>query len=345
VDRGSGLEICLTRALDIQERKATMHSKSLCYRLLASAALLAVVLPGVAAAQAWPARPLHLILPYAAGGAIDTAGRATAAELEKRLQVSVVVENRPGASGTIGARSVARAEPDGYTYLFIGASTISPILLKAGFDVAEAMEAVSTLYSSATMVIVRGDLPIQTVQDLVAYSKANPDKLNLGVTSTFMTLLSAPLKQRTGITYAEIPYQGEGPALTALLGGQVDFSIFSPVSVVPYLQSGRIHPLFAIAQKRFAVAPSVPTAAEVGLPNYSFQINVGLWAPRGTPQAVIRQLNGDIVAALKGAELQELARKIGFEVVGSSPEEQLRTYKSDISFLAESARLANIQPQ
>jgi tripartite-type tricarboxylate transporter receptor subunit TctC len=292
-------------------------------RLAACAAAVPTVSRSVQA-QTYPSRPVKMIVPYAPGSPLDVLARGVSDRLSTRLGQSVVIDNRPGAGTTIGTKAAASASPDGYTLLAIGlAFTYMPLHYPdLGFDPSAAFTPVALFGGSPLVLVVAPDLPVKTVQDLVAYAKANPGRLNVGFSlGTIAQLSSEYLKVVTGTDINSIPYRGGVQAITDLLGGRVQINIGTPTTLLPLIKEGKLRPLAFTGTDRSADIPDVPTMIESGYPSLTFTFWEGVVAPRGTPPAIVDQLNREINECLKSAELQASFAKLGVDRQILSPQE------------------------
>src|ERR1043166_1834808 len=319
-----------------------MRQHAVCRVTLALITLLAAV---PLFAQTYPTKPIQVIIGFPPGTVVDVVARAVGNEMAKRLGQPIVLEFKPGASGTIGAKYVVNARPDGFT-LYYGNTLISHALFNKenAVDAAKELAPVSRFVTVPFFFVARASLPVQSLPELIAYTKANPEQLKYGAPSQTTDLIMQMLKNRSGISARSIPYKGAPQAVVALLGGEIDLG-FAPVQ--PYLsniQAGSIRALFVASPKRFSVLPNVPTAAELGLPNLELAFNFGLWAPLGTPQDIRSKLSAEAVAALRiPAIVEQLRNGAAAEPVGSTPEEQLRSFEAEVSFWTEAAQAANFQ--
>jgi tripartite-type tricarboxylate transporter receptor subunit TctC len=304
------------------------------------------LLPGLALGQAFPSKPLRFIVGFPPGGGSDLAARVVASGLEKRVGQPVVVDNRPGAFGTIAGLAVTRAEPDGYTLYFGNIGSSHPLFVRSnGIDANKELAPVSMLMSGSFAFSMKQGLPARTFGELVAYSKANPGKLNYGSVGNTTDLMGEVLRQRTGLVATTITYKGDTPAMTALIAGEIDFSGNSITGAAPHILSGKVVPLFVAKGTRSSFLPNVPTAAEVGIRDFEIGYTLGIWAPRGTPRPVIDKLSSESSAVAKSPDVVERFRTIGGEPLGTSPEEMTRIYDTEMKFWEEAARLAKFQPQ
>lgn len=309
------------------------------------AGLLASLVCGIASAQQFPSKPVRFIVITAAGGTTDITARLVGRHMEQRLGQPVVVENRPGANGTIAANFVKTSPPDGYTLLVGGMSMNSTFVKNNAVDAAKELLPVSNLQSGAFYLFTRASLPVKTMGEFIAYAKANPGKLNFGASSSLTTLAAEALKLKTGMTFTVVPYKGAAPIVPAMLSGEADFTIDSLPTFQPHIQAGKVNALMVAAPKRAAAMPSIPSSPESGLGDFESGFYIGLWAPLGTPAPVIQRLASDAAAVMKIPEVVETMAKMGTEAVGSTPQELLRTHVSIHKTLDDAAKASNFQPQ
>jgi tripartite-type tricarboxylate transporter receptor subunit TctC len=295
--------------------------------------------------QTYPTRPIKFILGSAAGGGTDISARIIGAALEKRIGQPVIVEHRTGAGGLIAANAVINAEPDGYTVLYAEPASTHPVLTKNGIEANKVLQPVSNLQSGGFFVVVPAEHPARSWQELVAFAKANPGKVNFGSVGNTTDLMVAVLKARTGIDAVTVRYKGDAPAITAMLGREVDFVANNISGVASFIQAGKLRPLFTTLRTPSSLMPQVPTAEKAGIKDYVVEFNLGLWAPRATPQSVVQKLAAEAAAAAKSTEVGEQFRKLGGEPIGSTPEEQLKTYEASVRFWSEAAKIAKYEPQ
>jgi tripartite-type tricarboxylate transporter receptor subunit TctC len=295
---------------------------------LASLALaFAIALaPGAAPAQdAWPDRTITFVVPYAAGGYTDLVGRLTARYVEKELRKPVVVESRPGAGGIVGTQSVANAPPDGYTFCVcsVGAVSIAPFAQKVGYDPLQDLEPVGIVSSIVQAIIVKKDLPVRTVAELVSYAKANPGKLNYGSSGAGgLTHYSVELFQaRTGTSAVHIPFKGGAPATAALLSGEVDFAFANMSDALPQIEAGMVRGLAVTSLERSPYLPELPSVHEAAVPNFIVETWNGIIAPSKTPQPIVRKLSEILIKMADDPEVKEAMRKAGANTVKSTPEQ------------------------
>ncbi|CAM3401881.1 tripartite tricarboxylate transporter substrate binding protein [Bordetella sputigena] len=301
-------------------------------RLLAAAGLCALAAP-LAASAAYPDRPITLIVSAAPGGTTDIAARLIAQPLAKALGQSVVVENKPGASGSIAAQAVSRAAPDGYTLLlqYSGYQVITPLITQGlNWDPIKSFAPVANILSAPQVVVVRPTLPIKSMKELVDYAKAHPGELNYASSGngSLQQVATELLNQMAGIKTTHIPYKGTGPALADLLSGAVDMTITTPPPLLGQIAAGKLRPLAVTGKTRLESLPNVPTAAEAGYPDLLVSSWFAMYAPAGTPKDVIGKLSGEIEKIMKTEEFRKKAAEQGAEADFMGPE-QLGKYTQD----------------
>ena len=319
-------------------------------RALTLSTLLSAGLCVAAQAQTYPDRPIRLIAPFPAGGLVDVLARAVGDELSKSLGQPVIVENRPGAGGNIGADAVAKSAPDGYTLLMTSAGILTAnefLYAKMPFDTATAFVPVSNVADMPMMVVVNPKIEAKTLAEFVAYAKANPGKLNFGSPGVGTTghLGLALFMHAAGIRLTHVPYKGAAPAITDLIAGQIDGVVDNPPTVLPHIQAGKLKPLAVAAKTRMTQLPDLPTAAQAGVANFEASSWFGVAAPAGTPPAIVARLHKDIAAALAKPELKERFVKSGARLLGNSPEEFAQQIKIDRKMWGEVIKAANIKAQ
>jgi tripartite-type tricarboxylate transporter receptor subunit TctC len=295
------------------------------------ATLLALAAPVAASAQGYPTRPIVLVSPFPPGGSVSLVARIVAEKMGETLGQSVVVENRGGAGGTIGARFVAKSPPDGYTLLlgYTGTLAIGPSLYpNAGFEPRKDFAAIGRIGSAPTMLVVHPSVPVHSVAELIAYAKARPGEVNFGSAGigTVGHLAGELLATMAGVKLTHVPYKGTGPAITDLLGGHIPM-MFTPIPTAHgQAEAGLLRALAVSSAQRSSLLPDLPTVAESGLPGYEAALRYGLVAPPGTPRPVIERLNKELRQALTADDVRQRLATDGAEVLPSSPEE----YAADI---------------
>ncbi len=284
-------------------------------------------LTGTVAVQAagYPDKPVRVIIPYPPGGPTDIAGRLAAAQLAKSTGGSFVVENKPGAGGMLGASQVARAQPDGETLLVnASAHVIYPAIFKdVNFDVIDDFTPVTQLVSVPLMLLINPKLPVNNLKELIAYIKAHPGQVSFASAGNGGAphLAGEQFKQMAALDIQHVPYRGSAPALTDLVGGQVQIMFDSMTSSLPFVKAGKLRALAVTTPQRSSIVPELPTMTEAGLPGYELTNWYGLWAPKGTPAAVVDKLTADLAVSFKTPEIVRQLRDIGAEPVISSPKD------------------------
>jgi len=273
----------------------------------------------------YPSKPIRLVVGFAPGGASDIVARLLQPELQKRLGQPIVIDNRPGANGNIANEVVARAEPDGYTVLLgnPGPLVLNPFLYKhVSVDPAKAFVPVSQLTESPMVVVVNAASTVKTMRELIDRARQNPGKLAYGSAGngSSMHVAGATLQMHIGVPLIHVPYKGSGPAITDLLGGQLDFMPDSRSTTLPLIRDGRLRALAVTGATRAADLPNVPTVAEAGVPGFNVTTWLGVVAPSGTPTAVVQRLHGAFVDAMKVPAVAARFEELGTSVKGSTPE-------------------------
>ena len=312
--------------------------------------LMAVVSLGVgvvhAAEPQWPVRPLRIIVPQSAGGSTDFTARLVAAKFNEFLGQQAVVDNRPGAGSIIGTDLVAKANPDGYTILVVASSiTLNPTLhKKLPFDPIRDLAPVTVLSAFPNMLAVHPSLPAKSVQELIALAKAKPGQINYGSSGAATgTHLSAELfKLMTGTDMVHVPYRGGAPAVTALLGGQVQLNFATIPSVLPHVRANRLRALGVTTAKRSPAAPEVPTIAEAGVPGYDHGPWNGMLLPARTPATIVNRLNAASAKAIHLPDVKAALAQEGAEPVGNRPEEFGKMIREETVKWAKVIKAANI---
>lgn len=288
---------------------------------------------GQSSTQTYPTKPVTMIVAFPPGGGTDIVARKVAQSLNSLWNQPVIVENKGGAGGTIGTAMTARAEPNGYTLLLatLGNMAINQHLYKMDIDPAKDLAAITNVVGVDFVLVANPNLPVKTVQELIALAKEKPGKLNYSSSG----MGGAPhlaielLMSMTGAKFTHVPYKGSGPSIADLVGGQVDFTMDSLVQSLPQIQSGRLKAIAVLGAKRSPLLPEVPTIAESGVPGYEFTNWFGLVAPVQTPKDIIAKLNKDVVSVLAQPELHAQLEKMGATVIGNSSAQFEQQIKSD----------------
>jgi tripartite-type tricarboxylate transporter receptor subunit TctC len=304
---------------------------------------------GLAQAQSWPQRSVRWLVPFPPGGSTDVAARALADKVSAGLGQQVVVENRGGGGGAVGAAEVARAQPDGYTVLFAAnAVTILHLAVKnLPYDTLRDFVAVTQVTTQPNAFAVHPAVPANNIKELVAYAKANPGKLAYAHSGAGggQHLTGELLKKLAGIDMLGVPYKGGGQVITDLIGGQVQVGIAGTTPLIPHHKAGRIKILAFTSLERFPPMPEIPTVAEAGYPGFESTQWLGLLVPRGTPSDAIKRLHEETVKALQLPDVRDRLLKAGLLPVGNSPEEFTRVIRSEIEQWSKLAKELGVEPQ
>ena len=292
---------------------------------IAAAVLAALLCAGTALAQDYPNRPIRIIVPFSAGGAVDGPMRAVAQELSKQLKQQIIIDNKPGAGATIGSEMVAKAAPDGYTLLLASqTNAISATLYnKLSFNPVGDFAPISLLGREPGVLVVHPSQPVKTVAELVALAKQRPGQLNYASSGngSGQHLFMAMFASMAGINMVHVPYRGSAQATTDLLGGTVQLSLPGTQAMVKHIKEGKLRPLATTGVTRSSQLPDVPTLAESGLTGYSAYVWMGLLAPKGTPPAIVERLQREVKIALAAPEVKGFFNEAGIELVGSTAAE------------------------
>jgi tripartite-type tricarboxylate transporter receptor subunit TctC len=287
-------------------------------------AWLAAAAPILAVAQSYPAKPVRLIVPWPAGGTVDGVARVMSPKVAESLGQPVIIENRPGAGGSVGAAAVAKSPPDGLTVLLVfDTHAVNHHLYRnAGYDGFKAFEHVSRLVTSPQILVAALNFPPSTLNALIAYAKASPGKVTYGSVGTGSSnhLNALFLSSRTGVEMVHVPYKGGAPMMQDLVGGQLNCMFVSAPQAIPQVKAGRIKALASGSAKRMSQLPDTPTVGET-LPGFEAASWVGLVAPGGTPRDIVARLHRDFTGALEDADVRGKLVAQGFEIVASTPEE------------------------
>jgi tripartite-type tricarboxylate transporter receptor subunit TctC len=314
------------------------------WRIVATSIALALSLaaPPPAAAQDYPTRPVKVIVPFSPGGAVDGPMRVIAQELSKRIGEQVIVDNKPGAGATIGADLVAKAPPDGYT-LLLASQTIAisaTLYPKLPFDPIEDFAPITLIGREPGVLVVNPALPVKTLQELVAYAKERPGQLDYASSGngSGQHLFAALLASSTGMKLNHIPYKGSAQATTDLLGGQVMMSIPGTAGMVGHIKAGKLRALAVTGAKRSPQLPDVPTVMESGVPGFEAYVWMGLLAPKGTPAPIVDKIQREVAAVLALPEVKNYMATAGIEIVGSTPADFGRFFRSEKDLWAKVIR-------
>ncbi len=311
-----------------------------------AAALLTAGASGPAFAQpAYPSKPVHVVVPYPPGGGGDIHGRLISEKLSGLLGQPVVVENRSGAAGNTGSDYVAKAAPDGYTLLVnTNALAVSQAIGKSPFNVLTDLAPLTVTMTSQNMLVARAALPVSSIKELIAYAKANPGKLTYGASGMATPMLSAELfKYLAGINLLFVPYKGDAPGITDLLGGQTDLYITNILPLQPHYRAGKVKALAVTSKKRAASLPEVPTMDEAGVAGFEIESWFGFLAPAGTPRPVVERLNAALVRIVAMPDVQAKIADSGGVPVAGTPEQFHARIRADLEKFTQIVKNANIK--
>ncbi len=315
-------------------------------KLIAAACCVWCVV-GVAAAQNYPTKTIRIIVPYPAGGTSDILARLLSAKLNDVFGQTLIVDNRPGANGNIGADLVAKSPPDGYTLLLadLGALTISPSIYKLPFDVVKDFAPVTMVTYSPHLLAVHPAVPVKTVKELVALAKSKPGLLNFAVSGIGGAphLAGVAFEAQTGVKWTYIPYKGGSDAIIGLASGQADAIFIGMLAPYPHVKSGKLKLIAVSSSKRVASIPDVPTVAEAGLKDFETGSWQGVVAAAGTPKDIVGRLNGEISRVLGTPDMKENLAKQGAEVYTMTPEQLGNWLKTEIDKWAKVVKAANLK--
>ena len=308
--------------------------RGLCTVVCCAAALGAA--PAASAQAAFPDRPLTLVVGYPPGGSTDPVARLMAQHMAKTLGQPVVVENRAGASGTMGAAHVGRSKPDGYTALFApNGVTLHPVTLQktAGYDIRKDLVPVSQISQGPYVVAVNASLPVDNMAQLVKHARANPGKLFYGTAGVAspLHLLTELLNRAAGMELTHVPYKGNGPMLVGLVGGEIHVAFDTVTSARPLAENGRLKILAVTGSKRNAMLPGVPTLEEAGIQGVGGTLWQGIFLPKDTPAPIVAKWHEAATEALKVPAVRQMLAEFGFDVIGSTPAELMQRVHSDIA--------------
>jgi tripartite-type tricarboxylate transporter receptor subunit TctC len=320
-------------------------------RILVSAALIAVAAiasPLQAVAQAWPTRPVTVVVPFPAGGNADVIARAIAADLSDKLGKQFVVDNRAGAGGNIGGAAVAKAKPDGYNLLFAtpAPAALNKLMFKSmPYDPERDLDPVVLVAKSPLIIATGASSPLRDLKDLIAFAKANPAKLNVGHpgNGTLGHITSELLQRQTGVTLTNVPYRGTTPLTTDLLGGQVDVAMDFMTTYVPLLKEGKLKALAVTSTARAPQLPDVPTAQEAGFVGFEATAWYAIVAPKGTPAEIVQTINATVNAWLQSEKGKQNLEQNGMRTAGGTPADLKAYIDSELAKWAPVIKAANIE--
>ena len=301
-----------------------------------------------AAQSEYPTKPVHILVPFPPGGPADGLARIVGDKLSQSLGQSFVIDNKPGAGGNIGMEQGAKAPPDGYTLTLAAASnlTIAPSLYsKLPYDPVKDYVPISVLANVPNILITAPTVPARTLRDLITLAKARPGTLNFASpgNGSGAHLAGELLKSMAGVDIVHVPFNGVGPAMNAILAGEVQIFFAQSSAALPYIRTGKVTALGVASARRIASAPELPTMAEAGLPDFDVTSWYALVAPAGTPSAIVEKLNAEIVKAISSADVRERFTGLGVEPVGNTPSEFAAMQKSEAARWAKLAKEANLR--
>jgi len=307
----------------------------------------AVLPPAYALAQDFPVKPITIVVPLPPGGGSDHAARQLAEHFTGVWKQPVVVENRPGGSGVVGASAVARAQPDGYTLLFAtpSISTLQVLVSNSGIDPVRDFSPVSLLCISPFILAVNAAVPARTMQEFLAHAKANPGKLNYGTFGGGQKLTFEYLKQVTGLNIVDVNYKGEAPVILALVSNEVQVTIASALTIMPQVKAGRLRALAVTTRLRGVSTPEIAPLAESGVPGFDIGVWYGVLAPARTPPEVLRKLNSEIAAFTRRPEIAKNFADVNYVVQGSTPEVYAQLIATEVRRWNDVAKSAGIKPE
>jgi tripartite-type tricarboxylate transporter receptor subunit TctC len=316
------------------------------FAIMAVAAIAAA--PGVAAAQAYPAKPVRIVIPFPPGQATDVIGRVVAQKLGDALGKGFIVDNRPGANGIIGIETVVKAPPDGYTLLITpsGSLVINPSLYtKLSYEPLRDLAPIALLGLIPLVVVAHPSLPVKSVNDVIKLAKSKPGTLSYASSGpgSAQHLAMEMLKYRTGMDLLHVPYKGSAPAVTDLMAGQVPLMFDTVASSLPIIRDGRIKPIAVGLAKRSVVLPNVPTLDESGVKGFQVAGWAGFLAPAKTPQAIVQQLNAEVLKILGQPDIRERIVALGMEPASTTPEEFSAFMKSETAKWAQAVKLSGVK--
>ena len=314
-------------------------------KLLVCAAAAGSCLAGTAHAQTWPAKPVRIIVPFAPGGGTDIQGRILGKKFYESMGQTFIVENRAGATGLIGAEIVARSPADGYNILFTTASLSVNVSLhkKIAFDPLKDLQPISWVSSVPLVLVVHPSVPVKSVKELVALTRRQKSGLNAASNGAGTTshLSLEMLKQFAGANLTHIPYKGGGPAMTAMISGEVDFQFATALTAQPHIKSGKVRALAVTTAKRSGAFPDLPTMSSI-YPGFESDNWYAMFFPAGTPKEVVAKMNAEIIKGIRASEVREFIVKEGGDPVGSTPEELAAYFKREVDKYAKIIKAGNI---
>lgn len=316
-------------------------------RTILTALLAAALVPVYA--QGFPSRPIRIVVPFTPAGGVDTLTRVMGQRLSENLGVTLLIDNRPGGGGTIGADAVARAPADGYTLLTSAPEfAINAVIRgKPPYDAIRDFTHISMIASGSFILASHPSVPVKTARDIIAMAKIKPNQFNYGSSGAGgINHMSGELfRIMSGIQWVHIPFKGSSPSTAALMAGEVDFVFGSASSMISAIQAGKIKPIGITGSRRYSELPDVPTLAESGLPGYDVLGWYGFYGPAGLPATVLKRLHADTVRALNSPDVREKLARTGIEVVASSPDEFTSFLRRELEKWAKVVKTANLKAE
>ncbi len=312
--------------------------------------LAAYAWPALSLAQSWPSRPIRLVVPFTPGGTTDILARVVGQKTTEALAVQVLIDNRPGAAGIIGAEAVARAKPDGYTILLATNGILAvnaSLYTKLPYDPVKDFAPITLVATVPSLLVVNPGQPIRSVKELIAVARAKPGDLRYGSSGTGGAPWMAveTLKLMAGVDIQEVPYKGAAPLTTDLIAGEIALTITGIPALISHVRSGKLRGLAVSSAKRSAAVPDLPTIAEAGLPGYEVSTIYGLFAPAGTPGEFIAKLHAAVSNGVRQPDVMERLSAEGAEPDGGPPEELARLIRAEIPRWAKVVKASGVKPQ
>ena len=305
------------------------------HKVMLAISLIGLVLSFNGQAQSYPNQPIRLVIPFAAGGPSDVLARGFSQKLGESLGQPIIIDNKPGAGTNLAAEFVAKSKADGYTIflMMVGTQAINETLYKKlSYNTIKDFSPISLVASSSLMLVANPSVPVKSVADLIAYSKTNPGKINFGSsgTGTPLHLGGELFNVQAGTTLNHVPYKGAAPALTDVLGGQIQTAMVGTPAALPFVKTGKLTAIGVTSLKRSSNAPEIPAIAET-LPKFEVELVYAMVAPAGTPKDIINKLNSQLVSVLNNPEIKSQLNSKGFDLTSSSPEQLGEYIKSEVS--------------
>jgi len=314
-----------------------------------AAFLFALAMSGLAAAQSWPSRPVRMIVPFPAGGPTDVLTRALAEKLSAALGQAVVVDNKPGAGGTIGSDFVAKSAPDGYTLLMATGSThsVGPYLSKVPYDPQKDFTPIIYVGKATNILLVSPTLGVSNVRELIELAKKNPGKLNYSTSGigSVAHLTSEMFASMAGIKIVHVPYKGTQLSIPDLMSGQIAMLFDNVLTAKPHVEGGKLKGIAISSRERSSLVPGIPTVSESGLPGFDSWNWFGVFGPAGTPPAVVERVNAELNRLVGDAAIKDRFAQLGFETTGGTPADFAAVVQSEARKWSQVIREANVKPE